>query len=193
MESQIHLSQKLNQGDNSQTNALCEQVTNLRNQALKLWQKEAGVATPLLPDLYDSLEYETERAWAIAKATVRHALELEHALARCCRAADPIRSQEGLERAIRACASTVKRKADWWALLQVAQELGYQVQPTELCRLIAQVCPTAPRPVKQNLFDAQWNTHGRFPKWDPAGTTPDKYRRHTAVARAALPYLTGQA
>ncbi|MBQ8051160.1 MAG: hypothetical protein IJ197_06245 [Bacteroidaceae bacterium] len=193
MVTENNLSQKLNQGDDSQMNALWERVTNLRNEASNQWKKEEKEPASLPPGLYDSLEHEADEAWIIVRKCVRHALELEHALARCCRAAAPIRSQEGLECAIRACASTVKRKADWWALLQVAQELGYQVQPTELCRLIAQVCPTAPQPVKQDLHGAWWNTHGRFPKWDPAGTKPDKYRRHTAVARAALPYLTGQA
>jgi len=149
----------------------------------------ANVRVP--QECYDEL-WATRRALVeSAVAAARAVVEYDEHLARFYseRCADDSQNR-GLGAAVRAAAQKVVYASDWVALLMLCKEKGIDLTEAQLVEIVAHEVPRAPRPTRQGLEQARWDTgRKRFPNWEPTGCRFDKFRRHCAVAAAAMEML----
>ena len=133
-----------------------------------------------------------EQLYNAALAAVKSLLDFDNSLLTAFLPSDTAPAPAaGLREAVRACAPLIEKKGDWAALYTLANERGYNVGYTDLCRLVGEEAPHAPQPTKQIINDALWDTHRRrFPDWQPDGIRYDKFRRFYLIAQAASVSLT---
>ena len=151
-----------------------------------------GSGIPLPKAHYDQLLCHREQLYNTALAAVKTLLDFDRTLYPLFTASDTAPAPAlGLREAVRACAPLIEKKGDWAALYMLANERGYNVGYTDLCRLVGEEAPSAPQPTKQDISQALWGTKGRkFPDWQPKGIQYDKFRRHYVIAMQASQLLT---
>jgi len=179
----------LSGGDRSGDGRLSE-VAKLLTE-IPIPQRETGVC--ISRETYDSLlntrQVLVEAAVAAARAVVEFDERLGHFYLSC--STKP--QYRGLGPAVRAAASAIVCASDWVALQMLCNERGIGLTEKQLVDLVAREAPWAPQPKRQGLQNAWWNTrHRRFPDWLPEKIRSDKFRRHCAVAAAALPFLPAE-
>lgn len=158
----------------------------LRQQA----PSEGGALSCVPREIYKGLLAQREHLVSHALEAVREVLEHDRRFGGCY-AATAVEPEEsaGVEAAVRAAAGAVECGGDWAALLMLLRERGVVLTETQLSRLVARLAPRAPQCSKQGLQSAVWDTNRRrFPHWRAEGISPDKFRRHWAVAAAAAPF-----